>query len=292
MMHIILGGTGRVGSAVAMALIAQGEPVTIVTRQPARADEWRRRGARAAIADVHDEAALRRVFEQGERLFLLNPPADPATDTDVEERRTVDAISAALAGSGLSKIVAQSTYGARPGERCGDLTTLHYMEQALQAQPIPFSIVRGAYYMSNWDYSVETAKTSGAIHTLLPADLQLPMVAPRDLGRVAARLLTEPVERVGLHHVEGPDRYSPSDVGAAFAEALGRAVDVVSVPRASWRETFESMGFSAPAAESYARMTAVSVDEQFAAPQGPERGEVSLRQYIAELVQRSERPAP
>ncbi|MCC0030425.1 MAG: hypothetical protein H6891_09455 [Brucellaceae bacterium] len=46
-------------------------------------------------------------------------------DTDAEERETVDAIVGALAGSGLEKVVAASTYGARPGERCGDLTVLH-----------------------------------------------------------------------------------------------------------------------------------------------------------------------
>jgi uncharacterized protein YbjT (DUF2867 family) len=151
-MYIVLGGTGHVGSEVATALLGRGESVTVVTRKTAALDHWRRRGAQVAVANVHQVDALRRVFQLGKRLFLLNPAADPSTDTDVEERRTVDAISAALEGSGLSKIVAQSTYGARPGERCGDLTTLYHLEQALRAQPIPVSIVRGAYYMSNWDF--------------------------------------------------------------------------------------------------------------------------------------------
>jgi uncharacterized protein YbjT (DUF2867 family) len=283
-MYIVLGGTGRVGSEVATALLSRGESVTVVTRKAAAVDPWTRRGAHVTIADVHDVVALRRVFQQGKRLFLLNPAADPSTDTDVEERRTVDTISAALEGSGLEKIVAQSTYGARPGERCGDLTTLYHLEQALRAQPIPVSIVRGAYYMSNWDFSLETAKSAGVLPTLLPADLELPMVAPSDLGQVAARLLTEPVERTGLHHVEGPERTSPAAVAAAFAEALGRPVEVAPVPRADWKRTFEGMGFSAPAAESYARMTALSVDGQLELPDEPERGQVSIRQYVAGLV--------
>ena len=71
-------------------------------------------------------------------------------DTDAEERETVDAIVGALAGSGLEKVVAASTFGARPGERCGDLTVLHGFEEKLRAQPIPAAINRGAYYMSNW----------------------------------------------------------------------------------------------------------------------------------------------
>lgn len=287
-MHIILGGTGHVGSATAAALLARREPVTLVTRSGSRADAWRRRGAQVAVADVHDVASLRRVFRQGRRLFLLNPPADPSTDTDVEECETVAAIIAALEGSGLQKIVAQSTYGARPGERCGDLSTLYELEQALHAQPIPVSVIRGAYYMSNWDFSLDTARKAGVVQTFFPADFELPMVAPADLGQIAARLLTEPAERRGLHHVEGPERYAPSDVAAAFARALARPVELVTVPREDWKKTFENMGFSEPAAESYTRMTAITV-EQCEMPDRPERGKISLERYIADLVERSAR---
>jgi hypothetical protein len=51
------------------------------------------------------------------------------------------------------------------------------------------------------------------------------------------------------------------------------------------------MGFSKPAAQSYARqsyarMTAVSVDEGYEMPANPEFGSVSLQQYIPELVKR------
>ncbi|MET3758152.1 uncharacterized protein YbjT (DUF2867 family) [Rhizobium binae] len=50
-MYIIVGGTGRVGSAVARTLLAEGEAVTIVTRNPEKAGAWRRRGAEVALAE-------------------------------------------------------------------------------------------------------------------------------------------------------------------------------------------------------------------------------------------------
>jgi len=245
-----------------------------------------RRGAKVAVADVHDVDSLRNIFRQGKRLFLVNPPADPSTDTDAEERKTVASLVAALEGSGLEKIVAESTYGAQPGERCGDLCILYDMEQALHAQSIPATIIRAAYYMSNWDVSLETARTECVVHTLYPPGFKLPMVAPQDLGQVAARLLTEPVESSGLHYVEGPERYSPTDAAVAFAHALGKPVQVVAASREQWKETFKSMGFSEPAAESYARMTAISVDERYSMPESPERGTVSLQHYISSLVGR------
>jgi uncharacterized protein YbjT (DUF2867 family) len=283
-MFIILGGTGHVGSAAAQALLDQGQPVTIVTRSAAQAESWERRGAGAAVADVHDVDRLRAVFRRGKRAFLLNPPAEISTDTDAEERETVRCILAALDGSGLEKVVAASTYGAQPGERVGDLTVLYELEQGLKAQPIPATVQRAGYYMSNWAPSLAAVRESGILPSMLPANLSIPMVAPEDLGTAAARWLVEPVERTGLHYVEGPEPYSPADVAAAFAAALGRPVEVKEIPREAWEQTFRGLGFSAPAARSYVRMTAASVDGGFEMPDQPVRGSVTLEDYIGALV--------
>ena len=131
-MHIILGGTGHVGSVAAAALLRQGEAVTVVTRDEGKAAFLAEQGAEVAVADVRDIEALRQVFRRGRRAFLLNPPADPSTNTDAKERETVAAIVAALEGSGLEKVVAESTYGAQPGEGIGDLSVLYGLEQSSQ----------------------------------------------------------------------------------------------------------------------------------------------------------------
>lgn len=164
-MHIVLGGTGHVGSATASALLARGEAVTIVTRNGAAASTWKRRGAEVAVADVKDSASLRQFFKRGTRLFVLSPPADPATDVDAVEHVTIQNILAALEGSGLEKLVVLSTYGAHSGERCGDLTTLHALEAGVRAQAIPSTIIRAAYYMSNWDFSLDSARQDGTFQT-------------------------------------------------------------------------------------------------------------------------------
>jgi uncharacterized protein YbjT (DUF2867 family) len=91
-MHIILGGTGNVGSAVTQALLKRREPVTVVTHDPLKATELRQSGADVAIADVHNVETLRDIFRRGQRLFLLNPPAAPSSDTAAEERRSLSAI--------------------------------------------------------------------------------------------------------------------------------------------------------------------------------------------------------
>lgn len=283
-MHIIVGGTGQVGSATTRALLKRGEPVTVITRNADHAANLQVAGARIAVADVRDVDGLRQVFRSGKRAFLLNPPAAPSTDTDKEERANLAAIVAALDGSGLEKVVLASTYGARPGERCGDLTVLHEFEQALKAQPIPAAINRGAYYMSNWGGMLDAIRASGSLPSFLPADLSIPMVAPQDLGEAAASRLLEPVADTSLKHVEGPEQYTPRDVANAFSETLHRSVEVDVIPRETWVKAFEKFGFSKAAAQSYACMTGTAVDETVTRLENVQRGHTTLQGYIDSLV--------
>jgi len=284
-MHIILGGTGHVGSAVTAELLGREEAVTIVTQNASKATHWIERGATVAECNVNDSDALRAIFRTGRRAFLLNPPGSVGGDVDREERATIAAILLALDGSGLEKVVAESTYGAQPGDQIGDLGTLHDLEAGLAAQPIPAAVNRAAYYMSNLDMLLDAAR-SGAIPTMFPADLGIPMVAPADLGRAAVERLVSPVEDAGVRYIEGPARYSFADVAEAFGSALGRRVEVQQIPREGWIDAFKRQGFSDAAARSYAGMTAVAVDGGAAEPENPTRGVVTLREYVAELVGR------
>lgn len=283
MTHIVLGGTGQVGSATARALLEKGQDVMIVTRDEEHGAKLKTAGAQVAVANLRDVDALRNVFRRGKRAFLLNPPADPSTDTDKEERANVAAIIEALDGSGLEKVVAASTYGAHPGERCGDLTVLYELEERLRAQPIPAAINRGAYYMSNWAGMAGPVHENGVLPSFFPAGLILPMVAPADLGRAAARRLMEPASDTGLQHVEGPERYSAQDVADAFADVLGRKVEVQETPRDKLEETFGQFGFSDEAAASYACMTRRVIDGSTEKVDDPVVGQTSLRQYLASV---------
>lgn len=279
-MHVILGATGHVGSMVATALLQADRKVGIITRDPTKAAAWREKGATVFVVDIADTSALHDVFCQARRVFLLNPPASPATDTDREERRTVHSILTALKGIEFDKIVLQSTYGAQPGDHCGDLGTLYEFEQGAQKLGQPLSIIRAAYYMSNWLPLARTAATSGHFLSLLPAELKVPMVAPEDVGRFAADLMNAPTVGINIYDIEGPEHYSASDVVKVFTHLFRRPVAVQDIPRKSWLGHYRQTGFSEEAARSYARMTGLFIDGRYEQPAHPYKGQTSLAAYF------------
>jgi len=287
-MYIILGGTGHVGSAVTKELLANNKEVIIITHDENKVKDIEAMGAKAEIADITDSNRLNEIFRKGERLFLLNPPAPPETNTAKVERDSMQSIIAALEDSGLEKIVAESTYGAQPGKHIGDLGVLYEMEEVLKDIHIPVIIQRGAYYYSNWDFSLETVKKEGKLYSLYPPDFKLPMVAPEDLGTFAAKLLMKPLEETGLYHRTGPEDYSPNDVATAFSEALDKPVEAIQIPEGEWEPYLEEQGFSKKAAKSMANMTKLTLEQvQDEQPENPERGSITIQDYISKLVERS-----
>ena len=198
-----------------------------------------------------------------------------------EDHKTLASILDALEDSGIKKVVAESTYGAQKGEGLGDLGVLFEMEERLKKMNLSAMIIRAAYYMSNWDTALETAKKEGKIYTLYPADFKLPMVAPQGIGEIAAKLLSEPLEKTGLHYVEGPETYSSNDVAEAFGKALDKTVET---PKENRLDALKQIGFSEKAAKSMSAMTEVTLEQKYYQPQSPMRGVTTINQYVENLV--------
>jgi uncharacterized protein YbjT (DUF2867 family) len=94
----------------------------------------------------------------------------------------------------------------------------------------------------------------------------------------------EPLDKTGLYYRTGPEDYSPSNVAAAFAKALGRTVEVVQIQEDKWESYLEEQGFSKKAAMSMANMTRITLKQDYELPENPERGSVTLDKYISDLT--------
>ena len=285
--NIILGGTGHVGKAVAETLLQNNQKVLLITRSEKNKSEWEKKGAKVEIANINDTDTLTEIFKQGSNLFLLNPPGDISKNSIEEEKSSLKSILKAISESSIKKIVAQSTQGAQKGEAIGDLGILYDMEQELRKTAIPSVFVRAAYYLSNWDMSLDTAKNENKIISFFPADFILPMVAPQDIGKFNAKCLIDEIRETKVVDFSGPEDYSIQDVADAFSEALKKKIELEIVPKEKWVETYKNQGFSQVSAESYANMTATTLDGKYKKSENKVRGETSLQFYINHLIEKN-----
>lgn len=160
-MIVVSAATGHIGSHLVKELVSKKQDVAGITSNPRNASRIEATGAKAAVVNIYDTPKLKELLRKADRFYMLNPPGDISKDPSDEERKSVEALVSAAKDSGLEKIVAESTYGAQPGEKLGDLDVLYEMEQKLAQAKIPHEIIRGAYYFSNWDMSLESAKAEG-----------------------------------------------------------------------------------------------------------------------------------
>src|SRR5277367_1531571 len=232
-MYAVMGITGNVGGAVARTLLARGEKVRGIVRNPEKAAEWQKHGVELFKADYDDAEALTAAFSGVDGVFVMVPPNFAPAPGYVETKATLEVLHKALSKARPPKAVYLSSIGAEQRSGLGLITGSHLLEQTLGDLPFPHSFLRAGWFFENSAGDVASARDQGKIRFQLhPLDRKFPLVATADIGKVGAETLTQ--SWTGIRHIEvaGPESYSPLDIADAFADAVERPVEATAVPRA------------------------------------------------------------
>jgi uncharacterized protein YbjT (DUF2867 family) len=195
---------------------------------------------------MNDAAALTAAFVGADAVFILPPSEFDPVPGYTQARETIEAIVAALIAACPAKVLCLSTIGA-DAVQDNLLTQRTLIEQALSALPIPVTFLRPGWFIENALWDVASARENGVIHSfLMPLDKPIAMVATKDIGALAAKLIQEDWIGNRTVELEGPRRVSPNDLAAAFAKALGRPVRAEIVTRDSWEAMFRGQGATNP----------------------------------------------
>jgi uncharacterized protein YbjT (DUF2867 family) len=245
-MYAITGITGKVGGEIARHLLANGQSVRAVLRDRAKAADWAAKGCDVAIAEMENAEQLAAAFSGADGVFIL-PPSDFDPEPGYPEaKRVIDQVTRALMTARPQRVVCLSTIGAdAPHDNL--LTQRTLMERSLSAIGLPVTFLRPGWFMENALWDVASARDEGVVRSFLqPADKAFPMVATRDVGRLAADLLRQHWTGTRIVELEGPARVSANDLAQAFAVVLGRPVRVEIVSRESWEGLFRAQGMKNP----------------------------------------------
>jgi len=240
-MYAITGVTGKVGGEIARNLINHGQSVRAVLRDRAKAADWAAKGCEVAIAEMENAEQLAAAFSGVEGVFILPPSEFDPEPGYPEAKRVIDSVTRALMTARPQRIVCLSTIGAdAPHDNL--LTQRTLMEQSLSAIGLPVTFLRPGWFMENALWDVASARDEGVVRSFLqPADKAFPMVATRDVGRLAADLIRQNWTGTRIVELEGPARVSANDLAQAFTVAVGRHVGVEIVSRERWEGLFQGM---------------------------------------------------
>jgi dihydroflavonol-4-reductase len=252
---LVTGGTGFVGRAVVLELLAAGREVRVLVRDPAH-PALQGLAVEVAIGDLRDPESLRRALlgctclfhvAADYRLWVPNPPEMYA----VNVQGTIDLLTAA-AQAGLERIVYTSTVGAlgNPGDgtpgtedtpvslddMCGHYKRSKFLaEQAvldLVRQGLPVVLVHPSTPVGPWD-SRPTPTGQMIVDFLrgrMPAYLEtgLNLVHVRDVAK--GHLLAEARGRVGEKYILGHQNLSLSEILGLLAEISGLPAPKIRLP--------------------------------------------------------------
>jgi uncharacterized protein YbjT (DUF2867 family) len=220
MTTLVLGPTGHVGPHVVSGLLARGEDVRALVRDPASAETLLPTGVDLMPGDLHDDESLRAALEGVAALFLLTPHG-PTMAAD--QHRIIG-----LARDHDVRIVKLSGTSAGIGPDGPDACRQHWqVEQDLANGHTPFVILRPNAYMQGLVVAlVASAVATGTIANPI-GGAGLSVVDCADIGEAATAVLTDPAHDGNTYVLTGPAAPTYRQIARQISEILDLDVAVL-----------------------------------------------------------------
>lgn len=257
-MYVITGATGNTGRIVAERLLAAGKKVRAIGRSAERLQGLAARGAEPYVGALEDSAALAKAFAGAEAVYAMIPPDMTSPDYRAHQDHVTDALTTALTESKVKHVVSLSSFGADKPDKTGPVTGLHVLEQKLNRIPgLNVLHLRAGYFMENTLAQIGIIKAMGVIAGPLRAELEIPMIATRDIGAAATdRLLRLDFSGSQTQELLGQRSLSMAEAAGIIGRGIGRPqLSYVRAPNDQVRQAMLQMGISATIVDLMMEMT-------------------------------------
>lgn len=285
-MFVVAGATGQTGSAAAQTLLAAGQTLRGLTRDPARAAAKAKPGLSFVATDLTDAGALARAFDGANGAYMLAPPNPTHPDPIGFFVETALAIRTAARTAKLPRLVFLSSEGAHLSGPTGPIRGLRVAEAILADAAPTMTFLRPSYFQETWRELEGLARAEGILPSMLaPLDARRSLIATADVGRVAAELLLE-AQPPRIVELASAEHYSARDVANELGAALGRPVQAIAAPRDQWVPSLTGIGLSEGYAELLAEMhDGINAGRLGFSGEGRQmRGRVALRDNVRNWI--------
>ncbi|RJQ83307.1 MAG: NAD-dependent epimerase/dehydratase family protein [Desulfobacteraceae bacterium] len=257
-MIAVTGATGNIGSKLTRILLDKGEKVLCIARHADKLIPFTDRGAGAVAISLAQTDLLAEAFYGAEAVFAMIPPNYAAPDFLAYQDMIGTSLVEAIEQSGVKNVVNLSSLGADLPDKTGPIKGLRAQELRLnRLKGVNVLHLQPAYFMENLLVNADLIKTQNIMGSALRSDLQMHMVATRDIAAVAAQHLQKR-DFAGKSVVQLLGR---SDLTMDEATAIiGRKIDKPDLRyvQFSYEDTEKALagiGFSADAVKLFIEMS-------------------------------------
>lgn len=224
-MILVLGASGKTGSATVDALLARRTAFRAVYRDPAKLAAARQRGVDAVAADYGAPGSLDAVLAGVERMFLVAPPVPDLAEL---ERAAIEA----AVRVGVRQVVKISAWDVPRGRY--RFTLPHQEAEALLIRSgMDWTFLRPNGFMQQLLTSAPMIRDTGT--WVFPFAGAVSVIDTRDVGRVAAEVLTGSGHGGQAYELSGPEALTQEQQMAILSTALGRDIRYIAPPDEEWR---------------------------------------------------------
>jgi uncharacterized protein YbjT (DUF2867 family) len=288
-MIVVTAPTGNIGSQVLAAVLASGETVRVVARDPARLPKEVRNRVDVVEGSHGDRNVVNQAFANADAVFWLVPPDPRAPSVDAAYVDFSRPACEAFRSRGVKRVVGISALGRGTALRAkaGLVTSSLKMDDLIASSGVSYRAVTNPSFMDNIQRQAELINTRGLFVTPIDGERKLPTCATRDIAAAATRLLLDPTW-TGNGHVAvlGPEDLSFNEMAQILTDVLGKPVHYQQITVDALKERLIKAGLSEAMAQGTADMMAAKnqgLDN--AEPRTPQSSSpTSFRQWAEQVL--------
>lgn len=244
----IAGASGNLGRRTADILLERVDPsdLVLVTRDPAKLEDYASRGVQVRFGDFDQPARLPTAFAGVERLLLIS-----ATDLGRRVAGHLAAIDAAKL-AGVRHVAYTSIVNPASSNPIVAADDHRATEEALRASGLAWTFLRNSIYADFQAGSILGSATSGRyVHN--QGEGLAAYVARDDCAAAAAAVLVGDGHEFQAYDITGPELLTPDETVRIASEAIGSPIETIPVDDAAYTNILmEYGGVPADLAAAYA----------------------------------------
>ena len=238
---LVTGATGNQGGAVVQALLARGQQVRALTRNPASpaANRLRQQGVEIAVGEFTDHDSLVRAARGVDAVYVMSTSFEQGVEKETAQGiATTDAAKAA----GVGHLVYSSVASADRATGIPHFDSKYRVEKHIVSSGVPYTIIAPVFFMDNLlqPWALPNLR-QGKLAQAMPATRSLQQIAVADIGGFAAAVFERRDTVFGRRIDIAGDELTGGEAAAILSEVTTREIRYEGFPPDVLRAQSEDM---------------------------------------------------